>query len=64
MNTEKVKKTDYIKSNDKELNFYHFQTLERFGETLLGVQGEKHPLFKERMKNGEGKTIVNSFWKE
>ena len=63
MENEKVKKSDYIKSNDRELNFYNFQTLERFGETLLGVQGEKHSVFKERMKNGEGKTIVNSIWK-
>jgi len=48
----KIDKGDYIKSNDKELNFYHLINPKNFGETEVGVQGEgeSHNAFKARIK--------------
>ncbi|MBU2616132.1 MAG: hypothetical protein KKC19_03440, partial [Nanoarchaeota archaeon] len=56
----KIDKGDYIKSNDKELNFYHLINPKNFGETEVGVQGEgeSHNAFKARMKESGGYRIV------
>ena len=66
MNTEKIKKSDYIESVDagnKEIptfKFYNYQTLARFGETELGIQepGDSHETYKEKLKNGDKIKIV------
>ncbi|PJE81053.1 hypothetical protein COU58_04505 [Candidatus Pacearchaeota archaeon CG10_big_fil_rev_8_21_14_0_10_32_42] len=55
----KINKDDYIKSNDRNFNFYHLINPQNFGETELGVQkdGESHEAFKERMRSEGGYRI-------
>jgi|TARA_Y100000310_G_C20649942_1_gene798798 hypothetical protein len=56
----KIKKGDYIKSNDRNLNFYNLINPENFGETEVGLQneGESHKAFKQRMIKEGGYRIV------
>ncbi|OIO80338.1 hypothetical protein AUJ84_03790 [Candidatus Pacearchaeota archaeon CG1_02_32_132] len=55
-----IKKGDYIKSNDRNLNFYNLINPKNFGETEVGMQndGESHKAFKERMQSQGGYRIV------
>ena len=56
----KIKKGNYIKSNDKELNLYNLINLQNFGETEVGLQkkGESHKDFKKRIVKSGGYRIV------
>ena len=57
---EKIRGRDYLKSNDRNLNFYNLIKPQNFGETELGIQekGESHKTFKKRIQSNGGYRVV------
>ncbi len=53
--SEKGDKDSYIKSNDRNLNFYNWILPKNFGETDFYLQddGETHKEFKKKLRSGE-----------